>query len=111
MALIEADGLPERKASSMVDRTTKTLLAVIAVLLTAILFRLLMPDVPVQAQSSSSAALSVPVMAVDDNMVYILQNGRLSAYYLDSAQLRTALPQVATEKWHHLDTIPLSDQK
>jgi hypothetical protein len=95
----------------MADRTTKLLLAVIVVVLTAILFRLDLPGIPALAQAVPIPVASVPVMTTNNNIVYILQNGRLSAYYLDSATTRTLVPDAAKQRLRHLDTLDLSDQK
>ena len=96
------------------DRTTQALLAVIAIVLTAILVRLVVPETAAQAHSTPLAGTlpdtKAPVMAVDHNMVYILQNGRLSTYYLDSPLVHSLAPEAEKQKLRHLDTLLLDDQ-
>lgn len=72
----------------VVDRTTKFLLAAIALLLCALLVRPLLTPPSAQAQASAPAPQTETMMAADNGTVYILQNGKLSVYMVDTALTR-----------------------
>ncbi len=68
----------------MIDRTSKFLLTVIALLLFALLVRPALTPPPAQAQANPVPVPAPAQMAVADNTVYLLQNGKLSVYILET---------------------------
>lgn len=82
----------------MPDKTTKSLLVAIVALLCLLLAHDFAGGTLVQAQSSVAVAQPQPVMSTDNNVVYVLQNGTLSAYILDSPTLEKGLPGVLKQK-------------
>ena len=78
------------------DRTTKALLALIAVALWAILLRPLVPLSAAQArpQAAPVAASPAPVMAAVGNSVFILRGHTLSAWDLHGLPVRNQFGMV-----------------
>lgn len=66
----------------MIDRTAKFLLTVIALLLLALLVRPALT--PAQAQATTAPATAPPQLAVSNGTVYVLQNGKLSVYLVET---------------------------
>jgi hypothetical protein len=67
----------------MTDRTIKTFLAAIVVLLLALLVRPTAVTPPALAQFGGMATTAQPAVAADHNLVYVLQGTRLSVFYVD----------------------------
>jgi hypothetical protein len=67
----------------MKDRTIKTLLAAIVVLLLALLLRPSAVTPPALAQLGGPAPATQPAMTANSNLVYVLQGTKLSVFYVD----------------------------
>ena len=78
----------------MIDRTSKFLLTAIALLLLALLLRPMLAPVPAQAQTNNTPAPSSAQLTADNGTVYLLQNGKLSAYILETPTTKKALAQL-----------------
>jgi hypothetical protein len=89
----------------MIDKTTNSLLAVIAAALCLLLLRGLAGPTPAQAQSPTVAMQSQPVIATDKGVVYVLQNGTLSVYLLDSPMLEKMLPEATKVKLRLVNSV------
>jgi hypothetical protein len=67
----------------MKDRTIKTLLAAIVMLLLALLVRPSAVSPPALAQFGGMGPPTQPAMAANNNLVYVLQGTKLSVFYVD----------------------------
>ena len=67
----------------MKDRTIKTLLAAIVVLLLGLLVRPSAVTPTARAQLGGAPAAGQPTVAVDHNLIYVLQGTKLSVFYVD----------------------------
>ena len=67
----------------MVDRTTKTLLVLVAVGLWSVLLRPLFSVAPAQAQGGKMQQQNIQ-MAADNGNVYVIQDGRISVFRLSN---------------------------
>ena len=94
-----------QESRKMINRTTKFLLAVIAGALCLLLAHEFGGGIPVQAQSPVTVAQTPPAIVVDNNMVYILQNGTLSAYLLDSPTMEKMVPEAMKQKLRRVSSV------
>lgn len=78
----------------MIDRTTKFLLTAIALLLLALLVRPMLAPVPAQAQANNVPMSAPAQMTVSNNAVYLLQDGKLSVYYLETPTSKKMLNEL-----------------
>ena len=78
----------------MIDRTSKFLLTVIALLLLALLVHPMLAPIPAQAQTNNALTPAPALMVAENGTVYILQNGKLSAYIVETPTTRKTLSQL-----------------
>lgn len=95
----------------MQDRTIKVLLVVVSLLLFALLVR-------PQATTAQSSSVASPVVCVDNNLIYVVKDNKLSVYFTDaglklSQSLMSGDPQkglkpLPSAKIYHLATKDLN---
>ena len=78
----------------MIDRASKFLLTAIALLLLALLVRPMLVSTPVQAQAAIVPVQAPVQMVVDNNAIYLLQNGKLSVYFVETPTSKKMLNQL-----------------
>jgi len=76
-------------------RSVPALLAIIAVLLLANLFRPAPAPAQAQDQVSRPATVSSVQMAVADGRVYLYENGKLSVYYLETPRSKANFKELS----------------